>query len=48
MIGFFPQLTKVELPEDWEDQVKELVKPKRKIDQVMHDAQIVEEEDGDE
>jgi hypothetical protein len=47
MIGFFPQLTKVQLPEDWEDQVKELVKPKRKIDQVMHDAQIVEEEDGD-
>lgn len=47
MIGFFPELTKVELPEDWEAQVKELIKPKRKIDRVITDAEILEE-DGDE
>lgn len=46
MIGFFPELTKVELPEDWEAQVKELIKPKRKIDRVITDAEI-QEEDGD-
>lgn len=44
MIGFFPETTKVELPEDWEDQVKKIIKPKRSIDQVVHDAQIVEED----
>lgn len=47
MIGFFPELTKVELPDDWEDQVKEIIKPKRKIDRVITDAEIMEE-DGDE
>ncbi len=47
MIGFFPQLTKVELPEDWEDQVKELIKPKRKIDRVISDAEIIEEDGKD-
>lgn len=47
MIGFFPELTKVELPDDWESQVKELIKPKRKIDRVITDAEILEE-DGDE
>lgn len=44
IIGFFPETTKVELPDDWEAQVKQIIKPKRKIDQVMHDAQIVEED----
>lgn len=43
MIGFFPELTKVELDPDWEDQVKELIKPKRKIDRVITDAEIVDE-----
>ncbi|MFN3758450.1 MAG: hypothetical protein ACK4SF_04465 [Algoriphagus aquaeductus] len=47
MIGFFPELTKVELPEDWEAQVKELIKPKRNIDRVITDAEIMDE-DGDE
>ncbi|WBL42380.1 hypothetical protein PBT90_16715 [Algoriphagus halophytocola] len=44
LIGFFPETTKVELPDDWEAQVKQIIKPKRKIDQVMHDAQIIEED----
>lgn len=44
IIGFFPETTKVELPDDWEAQVKQIIKPKRKIDQVMHDAQIIEED----
>lgn len=44
VIGFFPETTKVELPDDWEDQVKKIIKPKRSIDQVVHDAQIVEED----
>lgn len=47
MIGFFPELTKVQLPEDWEAQVKELIKPKRKIDRVISDAEIMDE-NGDE
>lgn len=47
MIGFFPELTKVVLPEDWEDQVKELIKPKRKIDRVITDAEILEENGDD-
>lgn len=44
MLGFFPGLTKVDLPEDWEDQVKELIKPKRKIDRVITDAEILDED----
>lgn len=47
MIGFFPELTKVQLPEDWEAQVKELIKPKRKIDRVISDAEIMEEDGED-
>ena len=46
MLGFFPELTKVKLEDDWEDQVKELIKPKRKIDRVLTDAEIMDE-DGD-
>lgn len=45
MIGFMPELTKVDLPEDWEDQVKKLIKPKRKIDQFAEDAKIIENEE---
>lgn len=47
MIGFFPETTKVELPDDWEAQVKQIIKPKRAIDQVMYDAQIMEEDGED-
>ena len=47
MIGFFPELTKVTLDADWEDQVKELIKPKRKIDRVITDAEILEEDGED-
>lgn len=47
LLGFFPDSTKVPLPDDWEDQVKQIIKPKRKIDQVVHDAQIIDD-DGEE
>lgn len=50
-IGFFPELTKVKLPEDWEDQVKKLMKNKKKnnLDNAdfIQDAEIVEEDERD-
>lgn len=46
MIGFFPESMHVNLPDDWEDQVKQLIKPKRKIDKTIHDAEIVDNEEG--
>jgi hypothetical protein len=45
ILGFFPESMKVELPDDWEDQVKQIIKPKRKIDQFAHDAQILDEDE---
>jgi hypothetical protein len=42
MIGFFPETLKVELPDDWEDQVKKIIQPKRKIDREIHEAEILE------
>lgn len=44
MIGFFPDTLKVDLPDDWEDQVKQIIKPKRTIDQFAHDAELIDEE----
>lgn len=45
LVGFFPQLLNVPLPDDWEAQVKELVKAKRKKNLNVEDAQIVEDDD---
>jgi hypothetical protein len=42
MIGFFPETLKVELPDDWEDQVKKIIQPKRKIDREIHEAEILD------
>lgn len=43
VIGFFPETLKVELPEDWEDQIKQIIKPKRKIDQMPTEAEVLED-----
>lgn len=43
VIGFFPDTLKVELPEDWEDQVKQIIKPRRKIDQMPTEAEVLED-----
>lgn len=43
VIGFFPEKLKVELPEDWEDQIKQIIKPKRKIDQMPMEAEVLED-----
>lgn len=45
MLGFFPENTKVELPEDWEDQVKKIIAKKRKIDINVEEAKIVPNEE---
>lgn len=45
MIGFFPETLKVELPDDWEEQVKKIIQPKRKIDREIHEAEILENEE---
>lgn len=42
MIGFFPETLKVELPDDWEEQVKKIIQPKRKIDREIHEAEILD------
>jgi hypothetical protein len=46
MIGFFPETLKVDLPDDWEEQVKQIIKPKRTIDRLAHDAELIDEEES--
>lgn len=45
MMGFFPETLKTELPDDLEDQIKNLLKPKRNSNLNIEDAKVVDDEE---